>query len=367
MSNFLSNIGTSGQSAATFFELAMVDQGGNALWPAFQHILHTIAHQTPTSTPLHYSVHYGREIYAMLRGIVESYFLSQQNCTAFELLYGLRRAVVNKNTPTTFQQSKPPPDLTRRTILLSILEIVLLPYLTAKLDALHARAIASLDAQHNQTIASTTPTSSVTKSTSKAVADVFRSQFVRWYPYLRKSVGFLEAMYQLAFCLGRTQYFSLWHHVWKYNVVRHVPPPETPFNAGGQLATEMLNRPNTVRKKAMAWGAAAVQYSVIVGVLGFKFFEWWYTPEVQELAQQSSTETAPPPPPIELFKPSIVPIDTASVACPLCKEICTNMAACPSGFVYCYPCVYAYVEEHGRTPQGGLPCTTNDIRKCWVS
>jgi hypothetical protein len=249
-----------------------------------------------------------------------------------------------------------------------------MPYLSAKLDALHARAIASLDVQDNQTIASpdaqdnqNIASSPVTKSTSKAVAGVFRSQFVRWYPYLRKSVGIVGAMYQLAFCLGRTQYFSLWHHVWKYNVVRHVPPPETPFNAGGQLATEMLNRPITVRKKAMAWGAAAVQYSVIIGVLGFKFFEWWYTPEVQELAQQSSTETAPPPPPIELFKPSVVPIDTASVACPLCKEPCTNMAACPSGFVYCYPCVYAYVEEHGRTPQGGLPCTTNDIRKCWVS
>ena len=328
------------------------------MWPAFEH-LHTIVHQFPT---------YGREMYAFLRGVVETYFLTQQNATAFELLYGLRRAnviqdVAQKTTPTTFQQSKPPPDLTRRTILLSILEIVLMPYLSAKLDALHARAIASPDAQDNQNIAS----SPVTKSTSKAVAGVFRSQFVRWYPYLRKSVGIVGAMYQLAFCLGRTQYFSLWHHVWKYNVVRHVPPPETPFNAGGQLATEMLNRPNTVRRKVMAWGAAAVQYSVIVGVLGFKFFEWWYTPEVQELAQQSSTETVLPPPPIELFKPSVVPIDTASVVCPLCKEHCTNMAACPSGFVYCYPCVYAYVEEHGRTPQGGLPCTTNDIRKCWVS
>ena len=348
----------------------MVDQGGSSLWPAFEHILHTIAHQFPTSTPLNYSLHYGREIYAVLRGIVESYFLAQQNCTAFELLYGLRRAAVNqdvaqKPTPTTFQQNKPPPNLTRKTMLLSILEVVMLPYLAAKLDALHARAIECLNARHTQNIASTSL--SVTKSTSKAVADVFRSQFVRLYPYLRKSLGIVAAMYQLTFCLGRTQYFSLWQHVWKYNVVRHVPQPETPFNAGGKLATEMLNRPNTVRGKVMAYGAAAVQYSVIVGVLGFKFFEWWYTPEVQELAQQSSTETAPPPPPIELVKPSVEPVDTASVACPLCKERCTNMAACPSGFVYCYPCVYAYIEEHGRTPKGGLPCTTNDIRKCWVS
>ena len=125
----------------------------------------------------------------------------------------------------------------------------------------------------------------------------------------------------------------------------------------------------------MAWGVTLAQYGVVTGVLGFKFFEWWYTPEVQELAQHSSEEAASPPPPVEWLgggsvlgdTHSIVPPDTASVACPLCHAQCTNMAASPSGYIYCFPCLYKYIEKYGRTPKGGLPCNVLDIRKCWVS
>ena len=397
MSNFLSNVGSTG-NAATFFELAMVEQGGVSLWPAFEHVLRTLVAQSPTSNAANLSYYLGRELYVVLRGIVESYFLSQQNCTAFELLYGLRRAAVVPEDSTTepkrkkkkmnpFQQDEPPPALTRREIILSIFEIVLLPYFAAQMDRIHERAAeaeAETNRKQNETSAAVTRSTRPTRSTSKMVVDSLRWCFVVLYPYLRKSIGMVLATYQLVFALGRTQYFSPWQHMFRFNVVRHVPSPKT----GKDLVTEMLGNRNW-KERLSAWGVSAVQYGVVAGVLSFKFFEWWYTPEVQELAQKSSEDAASPPPPTMLLSckensnnnnneddevlvavPAAIPAvprETASVLCTLCNDQCTNMAASPSGYVYCYPCLYNYIQDHGRTPKGGLPCTVLEIRKCWVS
>jgi peroxin-12 len=373
MSNFLSNIGSASHSP-TYFELVMVDQGGTSLWPAFEHVVRTLFNQFPTSTALSYSYFYGRELYAILRGIVETYFLIHKNCTAFELLYALRRAAVadEKNTKNhnqhVFQQSKPPPNLKRGVIIMSIVEIVLLPYVGAKLDQFHERVVAftkRIDQQNKQQ-----RQQQLVRSKGKILADGLGWVFINSYPYIRKCIGIVLALYQLVFCLGRTQYFSLLQHICKYRVVRHVPLPDTPFNAGSKLATEMLNLPKTFKEKCMAWGATTVQYSVIAGVLGFKFFEWWYTAEVQELAQKSSGQPVPPPPPPSVLLPSTMssaPRSSSSVVCPLCNEQCTNMSASPSGFIYCYPCLYKYIKEHGKTPKGGLPCSVLNIRKCWVN
>jgi hypothetical protein len=378
MSNFLSNVGSTG-NAATFFELAMVEQGGGSLWPAFEHVLRTLVAQSPTSNAANLLYYFARELYAVLRGVVESYFLSQQNCTAFELLYGLRRAAVipedstderPKKKVNPFQQDEPPPALTRREVVLSIFEIVLLPYFAAQMDRVYERA-AEAEAETNR---KQNESCAVTRSMNKRIVDSLRWCFVVLYPYLRKSFGIVLATYQLVFSLGRTLYFSPWQHFFRFNVVRHVPSPET----GKDLATEMLGYRNW-KERLTAWGVNAVQYGVVAGVLSFKFFEWWYTPEVQELAQKTSEDAEPPPPTTVLLflkendeddaasAVPAVPRETAAVLCPLCTNQCTNMAASPSGYVYCYPCLYKYIEDHGRTPKGGLPCTVLEIRKCWVS
>ena len=170
--------------------------------------------------------------------------------------------------------------------------------------------------------------------------------------------------------LGGTRYFSPLQHAFRYGVVRPRPdapaptPPPRALDASSMVAEATV----TLRQRVARWGVAGLQYAVVAGVLGFKFFEWWYSPAVQELAQASSEEAAAPPPPAPVAgAPPAVPADTGSVMCGLCRDVCTNMAACPSGFVYCYTCLFAHVKAHGCTPRGQLPCTTSQIRKVWVS
>ena len=44
--------------------------------------------------------------------------------------------------------------------------------------------------------------------------------------------------------------------------------------------------------------------------------------------------------------------------CALCRAVRTNPAAiAASGFVFCYPCVYTYVQQNKRCPVSHLPAT----------
>jgi hypothetical protein len=51
--------------------------------------------------------------------------------------------------------------------------------------------------------------------------------------------------------------------------------------------------------------------------------------------------------------------------CPLCKRLRTNPAISPSGYVFCYPCLYAYVSDVGKCPITSIDCTIDDIRKIY--
>jgi len=378
--SFLSNIGSS-SNTATFFELAMVDQGGLSLWPAFQHVLTTLTTQSPISRSMNFISYFGREIFTLLRAIVEGYLLQKYNSTAFELLYGLRRACVisseidsddsNKQyTPNNpFQQNNdPPPSLPRKEVLLSVFEIVLLPYFAAKMDNMHARAVKVIEKNEKRKTKASMQLSK--RSKRKRIVDFLRTCFVLLYPYTRKGIGIVLATYQLIFALGRTQYFSPMQHFWKYNVIRDIPSPN---QDGIDFASEMLSIPTSFKEKVAAWAVTSIQYGVVAGVLVFKFAEWWYTPEVQELAQSSSSgnEEILPPPPIDLIHNTstnnndIIPYDSNSIKCPLCKEQCTNMAASPSGFIYCYPCLYKFVKTNNKAPRSEIFCNTENLRNVY--
>ena len=57
------------------------------------------------------------------------------------------------------------------------------------------------------------------------------------------------------------------------------------------------------------------------------------------------------------------PLPADPRACALCRRARVNPAALPSGFVFCYPCAYRFVEAHGRCPVTRLPCGTTSLRR----
>ena len=53
--------------------------------------------------------------------------------------------------------------------------------------------------------------------------------------------------------------------------------------------------------------------------------------------------------------------------CPLCKKVCTNPTALSSsGYVFCYPCIYKYLNQHACCPVTHLPSASKQLVRLYV-
>ena len=101
-----------------------------------------------------------------------------------------------------------------------------------------------------------------------------------------------------------------------------------------------------------------------------KFLEWWYA---SDFARQLSTKTAASielPPPVGLKPPPpssernrvhgdsssrhlVRAPEDDSGRCPICEREIANPTAVQTGYVFCYPCVFRWVQDgQGRAGDG---------------
>ncbi|CAI5529278.1 unnamed protein product [Closterium sp. Naga37s-1] len=112
--------------------------------------------------------------------------------------------------------------------------------------------------------------------------------------------------------------------------------------------------------KALYFTMDYAQTSVIAVVFAFKMAEWWYQTGEQKLSAPTVYPPPPPPPPPKASIP--VPADRS--LCPLCLCRRTNPTApATSGFIFCYPCIFAYVDKFGRCPITHHPTTVDQLRR----
>ncbi|KXZ52227.1 hypothetical protein GPECTOR_10g858 [Gonium pectorale] len=107
--------------------------------------------------------------------------------------------------------------------------------------------------------------------------------------------------------------------------------------------------------------------ALILAVFGFKALEWWYTTAEDSLAKGKALPPPPPPPPPRPVPPPAgvgLPADPSE--CPICRKRTTNPATvATSGYVFCYPCVFSHVMQHGRCPVSHIAATLDHIRKIY--
>lgn len=99
-----------------------------------------------------------------------------------------------------------------------------------------------------------------------------------------------------------------------------------------------------------------------------KFLEWWYSPSSPARALTISP-LGPSIPPPQMLPPHPQGINVDSTkygVCPLCKKALANATALPSGYVFCYRCVYDYTQKHGQCPVTLQPVRVWQLRKVLV-
>jgi peroxin-12 len=99
----------------------------------------------------------------------------------------------------------------------------------------------------------------------------------------------------------------------------------------------------------------AVRFALPISIFFLSFLQWWHASG--HAAAANATPVVPSPLPSEP-SPDGIPMVEDPTICPLCRDPRTNPAAlAASGLLFCYPCVFKYVERHRRCPVTHLPAT----------
>jgi len=99
-----------------------------------------------------------------------------------------------------------------------------------------------------------------------------------------------------------------------------------------------------------------------ISIFAFRFLEWWYSPN--NTIGQKVLPIPPPPDDPKVMNGSIkVPEDKD--ICALCDKKRTNPAMATSGYVFCYPCIFTFVQDNKKCPITFIPMQIDQIRKLY--
>jgi peroxin-12 len=243
---------------------------------------------------------------------------------------------------------------------------------------------------HNNTTSSSTPagaqdTPDISQGTSsrdyseqldyqQRAMEVFRAV----YPFLSSTHEAARFWYQLLYLLNKTPYFSPELHLLGLVVARvsgqDVAMAERRkamrYNERLQWAQQSRGWPFSQRvREAWVRVSSAVgthtRSALILAVFGYKLLEWWYTSAEQKLGGQQAPPP-PPPPPAPKPSPQGIRLPSDLGICPLCRAKRVNPAMIStSGFVFCYPCAFKFVESQGCCPVTNISAQVDQIRRLY--
>ena len=394
----------------SFFELIASDRLIPSLQPAIRHSLLILSRHLPQPLPALVAGHTDELFYGLLL-LIQRHYLRLYDSTFAENFYGLRR--VQASLPHTFQYRTSSPhtaqlygpqsvihdkpsgaaqsevrlsSLSPSTRNVTLLFTVLLPYLQSKLDSYYTELTSPL--YNDPLLAPPPPLSRV------------QQLFVAVYPYLHALLESVRFFYQCRYLFELSAFF-LPSHRWTSQLIRRLSADDmqklTASNAppaAASLAFEqawaasahlsLLGRLRALLANFSARLTSSAKYGLLFALLTVKFLDWYHSPSnplSQSAAAFSSSSSSsspfstrtrplaslpiPPPPPLPKQSEGGVHVDCASSVCGLCGRERTNAAADCSGWLFCYPCLFAHVSEYGVCPVTRQPCRLEQIRKIY--
>lgn len=368
-------------SRPTFFEMAAAQQLPASLRGALTYSIGVLALRRPF---LHKLLDFEDESFALLMLVLESHTLRTTDASFSESLYGLRRRPANITVNINKDDAAPSTaSLRRRQKLLSVVFLVVLPYLKSKLHSIYnkdreARLRATLWGDENQGFEDdyspvSTPTSGAGVSVSTRIANRAQRIVGFCYPWLHASTEGLQFAYQLLYLLDATGYYSLALHALGIHVCRatgqELMDTSSRISKMRSRERERLRGPQwlkTLQGALLSCAYTVLDYAqtgLIAAVFFFKMMEWWYQSAEERMSARTVYPPPPPPPPPEVAKEGI-PLPPDRTICPLCSQKRANPSVVTvSGFVFCYTCIFKYITQYNRCPITLMPATVDQIRR----
>lgn len=308
--DFLSNV-SSIEDRPTLFELIAQDQLRDLIQPAVRYVLVFYAQRYPRY--LLRIANSSEELYAAIMALVEWHFLKEFKGTFTENFYGLERQRGNTLKRTLLAAPNAVEKVIRlrtRDRVLAVAAVVGIPYIKAKLD------------------------------------DYYTDRESSVYPTVNAAYYLTTLYFNLGYMFGHVNYHkpSLAFLRQQIRRLNYTPTKSVELPPDSSLSPLVLLR------LLLPKGISALKYLLPLGIFFLKFLEWWGTSDV---AAQLSRKTS-----VELPPPAQVGSIPDSKLCRLCGQPIVNPTAVQTGFVFCYVCIYKWVQSHAKCPVTNIKLLT---------
>ncbi|KAI5820924.1 Pex12 amino terminal region-domain-containing protein [Pyronema omphalodes] len=373
---FMSNISGMDESKPSLFELLSESQLRDLLEPSLRYLL-ALATQRHPRYLIRILNRYD-EVYALLMLLIERHYLRRWGGSFTENFYGLKRerdVSVKIPRATRFAPGlvANATKMRKSDIYKSLFVIVGIPYLKRKLDDAYENfaggAAANLLGQgfRNDELAE--------NATPKEKAAFWLKKFLRAvYPTVNAIFYFANLGFNLAYLFDKSPYHSPFDFLIGVRMRRlteadhrafeaAMKPSSTP-STNRRFTLSTLLQPSLLSRIILPKLLDSLKVLLPTSIFFLKFLEWWYA---SDFARQLSAKTAASielPPPAALKPPMPgkdeqedafvgkdrrickLPEDTGY--CPICEREITNPTATQTGYVFCYPCVFRWVQDGGE-------------------
>lgn len=387
----------------SLFELLSEQQLSSLIPPSLRYLLAVATHRHPRY--LLRILNSFDELYALLSLVVERYYLRTYAGGFTENFYGLKRERVLKVRGGEVPRAQlGAPGEVREVLGLKDADVwknlavmVGLPYVKRKLDEgyeVHAEGVNLLGPAYQER------ERYPNEGTIKQRLLWFYKWFLRKvYPSVNAAYHFSILAFNLAYLFDGTKYHSPWlwligSRIRRMNAADHraidlaaqpKPPPARPGARPGQ--TRSLFSPRTMTETVYPKLLGSLKILLPTSIFALKFLEWWHNSDfARQLSRRANEGLELPPPTTSGLpskptpkvvsektqeKPAIVRYDSATFAppisstthlpiltvsapsasdenttglCPICTSPVRTPTAAQTGFVYCYTCIFKWVE-----------------------
>uniref|UniRef100_A0A7S0E525 Peroxisome assembly protein 12 n=1 Tax=Hanusia phi TaxID=3032 RepID=A0A7S0E525_9CRYP len=316
------------------------------------------------------------EVIGIMRLLMERQSMEGRDASAGEGFFGLIREQVGGQAPSARQKR------------LSLIFLVALPYLQAKIDSITRRS------EDDELEEASMPAGNFEPPVEgrlwaqaiglPAAGNAWRppsSPAWTWLDWARAVWPWTQALkegcvlaYQMGYLFGKTPFSSPWLHILGLKLRRM--SSEDFIRLEQMLKSARAAQFAWANKHAMPirlllralfkfWHFANDNFKFLLLLLAFvvKLADWWYTNE----EVRDETAYIPPPPIRPRPADDGLKLVSSREHCTICNQVRKNPAAATSGYVFCYPCIFKYAEEHSCCPITRLPCSVQDIRRLYES
>jgi len=287
---------------------------------------------------------YFDEWYTLGDLLLQNYFLKNYSASFSENFYDIKRVLSSNGNNLPKSQRG-----------LSLIAIVLIPYVRLKLDELHERL-----KKENERQQVPPPPTKWTR---------LKEAFLAIYPWICTGLEFWTLFLQAGYILSKSSVHSPWLLFAGVRLERMTAEDHGNMNVGiAKLPSDAsiwLRFANLIRR------LTATLFRLLSKLLGValllvQFLDYWQSSD-RDKSKQSSIGSLPipPAPHAAITEQNVIKMDPR--LCPICRKPRQNDTVISvSGYVYCYVCIAKYLQQHRCDPVTKVPADTEHLIRLYV-